>query len=155
MNEISRLDEDLTRGLDRFFGPRFMERFFGPAVGRLADRQTFGLSDWAPAVDVAETDDAYQIRADLPSLDKGDVHVDVKDGMLVIAGERRHERTEDDPNKRWHRVERTFGRFQRSFTLPQDVDPERIEATCKDGVLEVSLPKTHKTDQGTRSIEVR
>lgn len=108
------------------------------------------LADWAPAIDIQETDGEYLVHADLPAVKKEDVKVSVQDGILAVEGERKHEK--DEKGKRFHRVERSFGRFVRRITLPTDVDQRKVEAEYKDGVLVVHLPKS--TTAQPRSIDV-
>jgi HSP20 family protein len=95
---------------------------------------------WAPAVDIAEDDQKYVITAEIPGAAKEDVHVDVHDNLLTIRGEKRSEREEKKQHGRW--IERSYGSFSRSFTLPADASAERVNASFKDGVLTLELPKT-------------
>ena len=94
---------------------------------------------WAPAVDILEKDNEVVLRADLPGLDPKDVEIQVQNGTLTLRGERKFESDVKEDNFR--RVERVHGSFVRSFSLPQSVDPEKVEAEYKNGVLEVKLPK--------------
>jgi len=94
---------------------------------------------WLPAVDIHETDDMFTVEADLPGIDKKDVKVDVEGGMLVISGERHYEK--DEKNENMHRIERSYGRFSRSFSLPSYVDTSKVKARMENGVLKVELPK--------------
>ena len=96
-------------------------------------------SHWAPRVDIRETDDALLVQAELPGIEKKNIHLDMKDGVLTLSGERRYEKDVKEENV--HRVERTYGKFSRSFSLPRNVDADKVEATMNDGVLEVRLPK--------------
>jgi HSP20 family protein len=98
-----------------------------------------GLRDWTPAVDVFENEENIIIKAELPGVEKKDIHVDVKDGVLSITGERTYEN--EVKEEKYHRKERAFGRFHRSFALPEGLDPEKIDADYKDGVLKVEIPK--------------
>ena len=107
--------------------------------------------DWMPAVDISETADAYRIKADLPEVRKEDVKVSLEDSTLTIQGERKQE--EERKGVRFHRIERSYGSFMRSFTLPEDADEAKISAEYKDGVLHVHLPKCEKPKP--KSIEVR
>lgn len=105
---------------------------------------------WAPAVDIRETEDALVVQAELPGIDKKNVKVEVHDGVLTISGERRYEK--DVKEKNVHRVERAYGSFARSFSLPTNIDGEHVEAKMTDGVLEVTL---HKRESARpKSIEV-
>jgi HSP20 family protein len=98
-----------------------------------------GVAEWNPRVDIAESDDAYEIHADIPGVAKGDLKVTVQDGVLTIQGERRQE--ERDENARIHRLERFYGSFTRSFTLPADADISGLRASSGDGQLTVTVPK--------------
>jgi len=94
---------------------------------------------WMPRVDVRETDEALLVQAELPGVDKKDVTLEVKDGVLTLSGERRYEK--DVKEEHVHRVERMYGHFSRSFNLPRNVDAGKVDAQMKDGVLQVRLPK--------------
>jgi HSP20 family protein len=118
------------------FGPGFrMPRIFDELLGARAGRP----ARWAPAVDIAEDDQKYVITAEIPGASKEDVHVDVNDNMLTIRGEKRSEREEKRQHGRW--IERSYGSFSRSFTLPADASADRVNAAFKDGVLTLELPK--------------
>ena len=112
-------------------------------LGRLLDDSGFGMGtetgQWVPTVDIRETDGALLVQAELPGIDKKDIHVEVRDGVLTISGERRYEKDVKEENV--HRVERAYGRFSRSFVLPAHVDADKVDARMKNGVLEVRLPK--------------
>lgn len=108
-------------------------------------------ADWSPAVDITEDETEYLITADLPQISKDDVNVMVENGSLILKGERRHE--VDQRDKKVHRIERCYGSFYRSFTLPDDADGQRVTASFKDGVLRVSLPKSE--EKKPRQIEVQ
>lgn len=99
-------------------------------------------SEWLPPVDITETDKAYRIDMELPAVAAEDVNVAVKDGVLTVSGERKSE-SESGAAKR-HRVERRWGRFSRSFRLPENVDEDAIEARAKDGVLYLTVAKQDK-----------
>ena len=92
-----------------------------------------------PPVDVAETQETIRVRAEVPGMKQDDIAIEFENGVLTIRGERKLEKNDDGTT--WHRVERTYGNFVRSFTLPRTVDPERIAATYRDGVLEIEIPK--------------
>jgi HSP20 family protein len=96
-------------------------------------------SAWTPAVDIYENDQTLTLKAELPGFSKDDVHVEIKDNLLTLKGERKREL--DVKEEQYHRVERAYGAFQRSFMLPVLVDTDKAEATFKDGVLELKLPK--------------
>ena len=109
------------------------------------------VADWIPTVDIAETDAEYQIKAELPEVKKEDVKVTVEDGVLTISGERRHET--EEKGKKYHRVERSYGSFVRSFTLPDHVDDPKVKAEYKAGVLHLYLPKSEKAKP--KAIDVK
>ena len=98
------------------------------------------MLDWAPAIDVAEEENAYVVSAELPEVKKEDAKVSMTNGILTISGKRRKER-EEKKGVRYHRVERCYGSFLRRFTLPDDADPSKVTATMKDGVLKVRIEK--------------
>ncbi len=97
------------------------------------------LRRWMPAMDLVETDDHYVLKADLPGMTEDDVKIEFEDRTLTVSGERKSEHEEKKDG--YHRVERAFGSFSRSLTLPQGVDPEAVTANFVNGVLEVSIPK--------------
>ncbi len=132
----------------------FQKRLASMFGGEGASLASFGEADWHPAVDVAEDDDAYLITADLPEVTKEDAQVRVKDGVLTISGERKRETEEGDKNKKFHRVERSYGKYERSFRVPDNVDPQAIKADFKDGVLKVTLPKGEEPEPEEHRIEV-
>ncbi len=96
--------------------------------------------DWRPTADVIENDDEYVIKAELPEVKREDVDVRLENGVITLSGERRFEKTAED--EKHHRIESFYGKFARSFSLPDDVDASRISAESKDGVLRVHLPKS-------------
>lgn len=108
-------------------------------------------SSWTPAIDVRELGDAYRFDVELPAVAPEDVEVNCKDGLLTISGERKYERENDD--ERVHRSERLYGRFARSFRLPNDADQDAIEATAAHGVVTISVAK--RENARARSIEVK
>lgn len=97
-------------------------------------------ADWAPIVDIQETEKEYLIKAELPEVKKEDVKVTIKDGVLTLEGERRQEK--EEKNKKFHRVERSYGKFVRCFTMPEDADEKSVLADFKEGVLNVHLAKS-------------
>ena len=129
-----------------------LNRFIGPPLARRAPEADGGLfADWAPAIDVQETEKEYLLKADLPEVKKEDVKVDVRNGILTIEGERRQEK--EEKGKKFHRIERSYGRFVRRLELPTDVDDQKIAAEFKEGVLNVHLPKSATTKP--RSVEIK
>jgi HSP20 family protein len=137
--------EDMSDRLNRAFGRSALTR------GEAASKDAMTVFDWSPTVDVIETPEEFLIKAELPEVKKDDVSVSVDGGVLRIQGERKHEK--DERGKRYHRVERSYGSFLRSFTLPDNVDETQVQAEFKDGVLNVRLRKVEKAKP--KSIEVK
>lgn len=127
-----------------------MDRVFHPLLQRDDDTSRVVGGDWVPAVDIKDEDNRYVIRADIPGVKPEDIEVTMDNGVLTIRGERRFEETEEKEN--FKRIERSHGIFYRRFTLPEGADAEAIEATGKDGVLEVTIPKT--AEKHSKRIEV-
>lgn len=100
------------------------------------------VARWMPALNVSETDGAYEVSLDVPGMSPDAFDVELRQGYLWISGERKSEHEES--GKTWHRVERSYGNFQRSVHLGDDVDPEKVNAEYKDGVLRVAVPKSEK-----------
>ena len=100
------------------------------------------LTGWAPALDVQEDKDTFNVRVELPGLKREDIDVSLQDGALVISGERKSEKIEEGVSV--HRQERYYGKFQRALTLPEPVAASKVKADYKDGVLTVTLPKTEE-----------
>ena len=120
-----------------------------PAL-RVQPDEEFTLMEWLPPVDIEENDPEYVIKAELPGMKKEEVKLKVEGGTLTISGERKAEK--EDKDKKYHRLERSYGAFQGSFTLPEGTLSEKISAEFKDGVLLVHLPKDEKAKP--RAIEV-
>jgi HSP20 family protein len=136
---------DPFRDLNSFQGP--LDRFFGLS-GR--EQRNTSTSSWVPQVDIFENDQDLVVQAELAGMDSEDVNLTVTDNVLTISGERRFEK--DDQKESYHRVERLYGSFSRSFTLPRSIDESKIKADFKDGVLTVRLPKHEKAR--ARQIEI-
>lgn len=135
--------------LDPFRELEEMERRLASMFGRLPARrggdgreETMTVFEWAPAVDIVENENEYLIKAELPEVKRDDVKVTVQNGTLTISGERTMEK--EEKGKKYHRVERAYGHFARSFSLPEDADPTRIRAEFKDGVLNVHVAKSEQ-----------
>jgi HSP20 family protein len=127
-----------------------MNRLFNTVFDAPAPGNGGALRRWMPAMDLVETDDRFVLTADLPGLTEDDVKIEFEDGTLTVSGERKaqHESKKDG----YHRVERAFGAFSRSLTLPQGVDPEAVTASFDRGVLEISIPKPE--ERKPRRIEI-
>lgn len=110
-------------------------------------------ADFNPSVNTREGENAYHVEVDLPGVKKEDINVDVKDNIITISGERK---TKEEVKKdQYYKVESSYGRFDRSFTLPENVDVENIHAESQDGVLEVIIPKMEKVEDRPKKIEVK
>ena len=138
--------EDMSARLNRMFGHPTGPITTGDAVG-----DAMKAFDWTPTVDVVETPEEFHIKAELPEVKKEDVKIFVDDGVLRLEGERKQEK--EDKNKKFHRIERSYGSFLRTFTLPDNVDDAKVRAEFRDGVLNVRLPKTEMAKP--KSIEVK
>ena len=149
MNAITRWDP--FRELEE------MQNRLSTLVGRAPVRkngekkEAMTVAEWAPLVDITEDDKEYLIKAELPEVKKEDIKLMAHDDVLTITGERKYEK--EEKGKKYHRVERAYGSFERSFTLPEDADEGKIAAEFKDGVLKVHLPKSEKAKP--KSIEVK
>jgi HSP20 family protein len=122
-------------------------------VQRGNGHEVMTTADWSPVVDIKETDKEYLIKAELPEVAKENVKVSLNEGVLVIQGERKMEKEEGEKGGKYHRVERAYGSFARSFSLPDDVQSAEIRAEHKEGMLYVHLPK--QVAPPAKSIEVK
>ncbi|MCL4788325.1 MAG: Hsp20/alpha crystallin family protein [Verrucomicrobia bacterium] len=113
--------------------------------------ETITVPEWAPLVDIAEDEKEYLIKVELPEVQKDDVKVTVESGTLTISGDRKAEK--EEKGRKFHRVERYYGRFERSFTIPDDAEADNVKAEFKDGVLRVHLAKSEKARP--KQIEVK
>ncbi len=147
---------NLRREIDRLFDD-WGSPWRMPSPRGLFDVEPFwrGEISWGkvPAVDVTDTEKAYEITAELPGLDEKNVEVKFSNGVLTIKGEKKEER--EEKKKDYHLSERRYGSFQRSFTVPDGVDAEKIDATFKDGLLTVSLPKTPEVQKKEKQIAIK
>ena len=130
-----------------------VRRDFDRLLNRFAGGQGETLSAWAPSVDVEESPDEIVVTAELPGVQPDDVIVTVENGVLTVAGEKRDEREETGPDSNTYIVERRYGRFERSFTLPSSVSADQVKAEFDNGVLRIRLPKTEQAKP--RRIEVQ
>jgi HSP20 family protein len=136
--------EDVSNHLNRIF------RRSSDSVQ--ASRESMTVADWSPSADITETDTAYLIKAEIPGVNKQDVKVSVQDGMLTIQGERKMEK--EEKGKKFHRVECSYGSFVRSFRMPDDVDENSVNAEFKDGMLNVTLPKSAQAKAKAINVSV-
>jgi HSP20 family protein len=137
----------MQQTLTRWEPLRDMEEFqnrlstlLGRPLRRGNGREEITLPEWTPLADITENDREYLIKAELPEMKKEDVKVTVENGVLTISGERKFEK--EEKKKKYHRVERGYGTFMRSFTLPDDAEAGKIKADFKNGLLTVHLPRT-------------
>lgn len=128
-------DSDLDDLLNNFLERRGEEKF------------------WAPSVDILDDKDAYMVKAELPGLKKEDIEVSVENGILTIKGERKFE--DEEKKENYHRIERRYGCFSRSVSLPGDINSDKVKASYKDGVLAVEIPKSEKAKAKKVDIDVR
>lgn len=134
-NELSGIQQEMNRLFDEFFGE---------------SRQELAEGTWLPAVDVSETGAEIVVKAELPGMSKDDIELNLQDNVLTLKGEKKQEKNEEKEN--YHRVERSYGSFSRSFTLPAGVDQENVQANFKDGVLMITLPKAEEAKK--KKIEI-
>jgi HSP20 family protein len=134
---------DLENRLEKYFG-----KSPGPGNG---GKEAMSVAEWAPVVDITEDAREYLVKAELPEIKKEDVKVSVENGELSISGERKFEK--EEKGKKYHRIERSYGSFLRSFTLPGTTDATKVNAEFKDGVLTIHLPKNEKATP--KAVEVK
>jgi HSP20 family protein len=120
---------------------RDIEDLFGHSLAWPLGRaqSMLGLGDWSPRVDISESNGSYIIKADIPGVAKEDLKVTLDNGVLTIQGERKQDK--EEVNKRFHRIERFYGSFSRSFSLPEDAEAKELKATAQEGQLVVSVPR--------------
>lgn len=138
MRDVWSIQDEINRTFDNFFGR--------------TEREEWTESRWAPAVDISENKDDLMVNVEVPGMKKEDIKVTIQDGILTVRGERKQEKEEKD--KSLHRVERSYGSFCRSFTLPTTVQGDKIKANYKDGVLMIALPKVEEAKPKEISIDV-
>jgi HSP20 family protein len=129
---------------ERDFFDRFFADFALPSIA-------FEDTEWMPAFDVSETDKELIVKGEVPGMDKKDINITVSDGMLTIRGEKKHEKKEE--NEQYHRVERRYGAFSRTMRLPHEVEADKVDATYKEGVLSIRLPKSEAVEP--KKIEIK
>lgn len=130
-----------------------LNRIFGRPLARLEpNSEMLTMVDWTPSADISETDTAYLIKAEIPGVNKEDVKVTIENGMLTIQGERKMEK--EEKGKKFHRVERSYGSFMRSFRVPDDADESSVKAEFKDGMLNVTLGKSAKAKPKAINVTV-
>jgi len=142
VRELTSLQNEMNRLFNTFFDT--------PTTGNGGNGAT--LRRWIPPMDLVETDEHFVLKADLPGLDEGDVNIEVEDNVLTVSGERKAEH--EDKREGYVRVERAYGSFRRSLTLPEGIDPEAVTASFEKGVLEVRIPKPEQRKPRKVAIQV-
>ncbi|HET9961958.1 MAG TPA: Hsp20/alpha crystallin family protein [Nitrospiraceae bacterium] len=135
--------EEMSERLNRMFAR--------PALGGNG-KEVMTAAEWTPLVDISETEAAYTIKVELPEVKKEDVRVSVEDGVLTIQGERKQEK--EEKGKKYHRIERAYGRFVRTFALPDSIDEANVKAEYTEGVLRLHLPKSEKAKPKQIDVKV-
>jgi HSP20 family protein len=136
--------EELSSRFNRLFG---LTR--GTSDG---ERELLAATDWAPSCDISETDKEYRLQLELPNVKREDVHVTLEQGVLTVQGERREDKQEE--GTRYHRRELACGTFLRRFTMPDDADEEKVEASFKDGILHIVIAKAQERARKAKEIAV-
>ncbi len=137
--EIASLREDMDRLFDSFFGrPLDLERREGI---------------WSPLIDIEENDSEVMVKVEVPGMSKEDIKVSVTDNALTISGERKHE--SEEKGKTFHRIERAYGKFYRTISLPAEVNHDKVKASYKEGVLTITLPKAETSQSKEIPIEAK
>ncbi len=130
-----------------------MNRLFEQTLSRSRAEEGIAASTWSPAVDIYETPETIVMKAELPSLSREDIEIHIRDNTLTLRGERRF--AKEVQQESYLRIERAYGTFQRSFTLPATIQQDKIRAVFQDGVLELTLPKAEEAKPKKVAIEVR
>ena len=129
-----------------------LSTIFGRAPMTNGERkEAISVTEWSPLVDITEDDKEYLVKAEIPEMKKEDIKINVHDDVLTVSGERKYEK--EEKGKKYHRVERAYGSFLRSFALPENADGSKISAEYKDGMLTVHLPKSEQAKK--KAIEVK
>jgi|SRR5579862_5807513 len=149
---LESLRRDIDRLFDDFDGGFWRSPFRWPTFD-VEWRRPLAWGDAVPAVDVTEKDDTYEVTAELPGMDEKNIEVKLGNGTLTIKGEKKEER--EEKKKDYYLSERKFGSFERSFTVPEGVDADKIEASFKKGVLTVKLPKKPEAVKPEKKIEIK
>jgi HSP20 family protein len=138
---------DPLREIEDMFD-RYSRAMGSPRSGQ----EAITTGDWSPRVDISETDEAFMVKAELPEVKKEDVKVTVANGVLSIEGERKQEK--EEKGKKFHRVERYYGKFYRSFSLPANIDESGIKAAFQDGMLNLTVPKTPESKPKSINVKI-
>lgn len=135
--------EDMSDRLNRMFAR--------PAASGSNGKETMIVADWTPSVDISETEGEFQIKAEIPDVKKEDVKITLEEGVLTLQGQRKQEK--EDKRTKYHRIERSYGSFARTFALPDVIEIDKVKAEFRDGVLNLHLPKSEKAKP--KAIEVK
>jgi HSP20 family protein len=131
----------------------WFDKYGRSSRGSITKNAKFELGDWIPSVDIDESSDNFVVKAELPGVAKDDIKVDINNGILTIKGEKRA--VSDKKDKNCHRKECSYGSFVRSFTLPHEVQEDKIDASFKDGILSLMIPKSEKAKPKQIDIKVK
>lgn len=137
--------EEMERRLSTIFGR-------SPRGTDGEKKEAISVTEWSPLVDITEDEKEYVVKAEIPEMKKEDIKINVHDDVLTVSGERKYEK--EEKGKKYHRVERAYGSFMRSFTLPEDADGSKINAEYKDGMLKLHLPKSEQAKKKTIEVKV-
>lgn len=141
---IRKFRDEVDEMVDRFFKEPFLDSALSP----------FGKDSFTPACNIEEENNQYKIVAEMPGVDPEDVEIEIDEYAISIKGEREEKVTTEDDDTQMHMVEHSYGSFHRSFTLPENIDPERISADYKNGILTITLPKIEE-DNHKRTIPIQ
>jgi HSP20 family protein len=130
-----------------------MNRLFNDFFSQSPAKSERGDVIWDPLVDISETENEIVVHAEIPGMKKEDVKINIQDNVLTISGEKK--RVESEKEHNYHRIERAYGCFERSFSLPSSIELDKVKATYKDGILTISLPKTTEEKPKEVSIDVK
>jgi len=137
--------EEMEKRLSTIFGKT-------PSAMSGEKKEAITVAEWSPLVDITEDEKEYVVKAEIPEMKKEDIKLNVHDDLLTITGERKYEK--EEKGKKYHRVERAYGSFMRSFTLPEDAESSKVSAEYKDGLLKVHIPKSEKAKPKTTEVKI-
>jgi HSP20 family protein len=137
--------EEMEKRLSTIFGK-------APSATSGDKKEAIAVAEWSPLVDITEDEKEYVVKAEIPEMKKEDIKLNVDDDVLSITGERKYEK--EEKGKKYHRVERAYGSFVRSFTLPEDADSSKVSAEYKDGLLKVHIPKSEKAKPKKSEVKI-
>jgi len=137
--------EEMEKRLSTIFGKT-------PSATSGEKKEAITVAEWSPLVDITEDEKEYVVKAEIPEMKKEDIKLNVHDDLLTITGERKYEK--EEKGKKYHRVERAYGSFMRSFTLPEDAESSKVSAEYKDGLLKVHIPKSEKAKPKTTEVKI-